>query len=344
MMKWHTALDLFAGAGGLTEGLKQARFRVVGAIEIDPLSVTTYSRNHQNVRIWKEDITAVTVAEVRRELDLSVGELDLLAGCPPCQGFSPLRTRNGKNRNCDPRNALLSEFLRFVRGLRPRAVMLENVPRLLQYHLFSHFLAELRRLGYQVDRKVLDAADYGVAQRRRRLVVIGLLRAGLPCFASPEPERVTLRKVLASLPKPGRSGDPLHDISEHRTTRIRQLIAGIPRNGGSRSSIPRSRQLDCHRRCVGFHDVYGRMAWDDIAPTITGGCINPSKGRFLHPSQCRAITLREAAIIQSFPSDYYFSLDEGKYRAAELIGNAFPPLFARSLAVEIRRSLTYSKV
>ena len=216
--------------------------------------------------------------------------------------------------------------------------MLENVPRLLNYHLFQHFVRKVRRLGYVVECRILDAADYGVAQRRRRLVVIGL-RKTTPQFAPPQAERVTVREILARLPRPGTSGDPLHDITEHRSSRIKRLIADIPKNGGSRNSIPRSRQLDCHLRCEGFHDVYGRMAWDDAAPTITSGCINPSKGRFLHPAQCRAITLRETALLQSFPPDYYFSLKEGKYRAAELIGNAFPPEFARRQAIEIRQLL-----
>jgi DNA (cytosine-5)-methyltransferase 1 len=115
------------------------------------------------------------------------------------------------------------------------------------------------------------------------------------------------------------------------------MIESIPKNGGSRRDLGPDNQLPCHERCIGFHDVYGRMSWDDVAPTITTGCVNPSKGRFLHPEENRAITLREAALLQGFPADYWFSLRRGKFQAAGLIGNALPPEFVRRHALQIRR-------
>jgi DNA (cytosine-5)-methyltransferase 1 len=129
----------------------------------------------------------------------------------------------------------------------------------------------------------------------------------------------------------------MHDITETRSPKIAKLIKRIPKNGGGRLELPRESQLACHQRLDCFRDVYGRMAWDDVSPTITSGFVNPSKGRFLHPTQNRAITLREAALLQSFPKYYTFALDRGKYGAAALIGNALPPRFIRRLATPLAR-------
>jgi DNA (cytosine-5)-methyltransferase 1 len=131
----------------------------------------------------------------------------------------------------------------------------------------------------------------------------------------------------------------MHDHSANRTEKIVELIRKIPKDGGSRAHLGDEQQLACHKRLDGFYDVYGRMAWDAVAPTITSGFVNPSKGRFLHPSQNRTITLREAALLQTFPSYYRFPLDRGKYAAAALIGNALPPEFIRRLAIPVRRYL-----
>jgi DNA (cytosine-5)-methyltransferase 1 len=334
-------VDLFCGCGGLTLGLKQAGFAVIGAIEIDPLAVKTYRANHPEVYVWAKDIKEVSPRSVMRRLALRKGQLDLLAGCPPCQGFSSVRTLNGSRVIHDDRNDLLAEFLRFVEALRPRTVMMENVPGLASDARFAAYRRRLRELGYQEAYRLLDAADYGVAQRRRRLISLAG-REGSIRFARRGTRRLTVRIAIGSLPRPGKSGDPLHDLAERRTRRIRNLIKAIPRNGGSRRDLPRRRWLRCHKTCDGFADVYGRMAWNDVAPTITGGCINPSKGRFLHPSQNRAITPREAALLQGFPRDYAFILDEGRFRVAEMIGNALPPEFVRRHAHAIAREVAPS--
>jgi DNA (cytosine-5)-methyltransferase 1 len=133
----------------------------------------------------------------------------------------------------------------------------------------------------------------------------------------------------------------MHDLSENRSERVRALIRRVNKDGGSRTQMSREEQLSCHQKCDGFKDVYGRLAWDSVAATITGGCVNPSKGRFLHPEQDRAITLREAALLQSFPKEYTFSMRRGKYAAAALIGNALPPEFVRRHAASVARHLGY---
>src|SRR5579862_5233067 len=143
----QTALDLFAGCGGLTEGLKAAGFQVLGAVEIEEKSAETYKLNHPEVHLWTEDIQDLTTRSVARTLGLRKGQLDLLAGCPPCQGFSTMRTLNGHRSNRDRRNDLLFEFLRFVEALRPRAIMMENVPGLARDGRFREFCARLRELG-----------------------------------------------------------------------------------------------------------------------------------------------------------------------------------------------------
>jgi DNA (cytosine-5)-methyltransferase 1 len=330
------AIDLFAGAGGLTLGLRWAGFQVVGAIENDDLAADTYKRHNPRTALWRHDIRRVSVAAVRRRLNLRPGRLALLAGCPPCQGFSELRTLNGGRRVRDRRQKdLLFEFLRFVRGLRPQSVMMENVPRLASDRRISRFSAELKRLGYKCKYRVLNAALYGVPQRRRRVILIAVLR-GAVTFAPQDPmETRTVRAAIGRLPRPGRTGDPMHDITETRSPKVAKLIKRIPKNGGSRLALPGRAQLDCHKRIDGFKDIYGRIAWDTVSPTITSGFVNPSKGRFLHPTQHRTITLREAALLQTFPKYYRFGLDRGKYGAASLIGNALPPRFIRRLAAPL---------
>jgi len=333
-----TAIDLFSGGGGLTLGLKQAGFEVVGAIEIDTLSAQTYTANHPEVRLWTKDIKSVSIRAIKRKLKLKSGELSLLAGCPPCQGFSSMRTMNGSKTVRDRGKNLVLEFIRFVEGLKPKAVMLENVPGLGADRRMKKVLARLKELGYECEWKILNAAEYAVPQRRKRLILLGSL-TGTVTFARKAKISKTVRQTIRGLGKPGKSGDDLHDLPENRSPKVLRLIRKIKRNGGSRTALARRFQLDCHLETTGFKDVYGRMAWDEVAPTITSGCVNPSKGRFLHPTQNRAITLREAALLQSFPKSYSFSLDQGKHAAAVIIGNALPPEFIRRQAMAVLRHL-----
>lgn len=328
------AIDLFSGCGGLTEGLKQAGFDVIGAVEIDPFAADTYRTNHPEVHVWNKDIRQVSVATVKKQLRLRKGQLDLLAGCPPCQGFSSLRTLNGGRRVDDERNNLIFDYLRFVEELRPKALMMENVPGLLKDSRFDEFFEELEFLGYKPQADIRNAADYGVPQRRRRMILLAGRKKTID-FAPKDSHRVTVKDAIGNLPKSGNSGDPIHDLPENRTDKVIQMIQRIPKDGGSRKDAGRKYQLECHRKCDGFKDIYGRMAWNDVSPTITTGCFNPSKGRFLHPEEDRAITLREAAVLQTFPHSYFFPADRGKSAVAEMIGNALPPEFIRRHALQI---------
>lgn len=331
------AIDLFAGCGGLTQGLKDAGFRVIAAVEIDDLARETYAMNHPEVQLFG-DITKINTLSMKRKLHIRKGELDLLAGCPPCQGFTTLRTLNGSRKVSDPRNDLVLEFIRFVRDFLPKAVMFENVPRLQHNSRFRALLDMLKKSGFAVDFDTLDAADFGIPQRRKRLILVAS-RQGKVRLDRSARKRSSVRKAIGELAPAGRSGDQLHDLPEERRDSVRDFIARVPKDGGGRLDLPEEDQLPCHRRSNGFKDVYGRMAWDDVAPTITSGCVNPSKGRFLHPIENRAITLREAALLQGFTWGYQFSLRRGKFPAAAMIGNALPPPVAMIQAEHLQRSL-----
>lgn len=167
-----TAIDLFAGCGGLTLGLKEAGFCVLAAVELDEGAAHTYSVNHPEVLVHRGDIRKLSTSKLKRQLGLRAGSLDLLAGCPPCQGFSALRTLNGANDTADRRNALIYQMLRFAKAFKPKTIMMENVPALAKQRSFKRLCKSLKRLGYDPTFEIKDAAYYGVPQRRRRLILL----------------------------------------------------------------------------------------------------------------------------------------------------------------------------
>ena len=337
-----TAIDLFCGCGGLTYGLKRAGFQVRGAIEIDPVAVATYRRNHRSVSVQTADIRTLDPTLWMEKLGFVEGQLDLMAGCPPCQGFSILRTRNGSKRNRDKQNSLVTEMVRFISVFKPKAIMMENVPALKDHRLFRDLVSKLRKLGYTVRSAVEDVRFFRVPQRRKRLILLAGRKMDLE-FAPRCQRFVTVRDVIGALPSAGTSGDILHDYAECRTPRTLELIKKIPKDGGGRLDLPFSEQLRCHRESDGYKDIYGRMAWDRVSPTITTGCYNPSKGRFLHPVEDRCITMREAALLQSFPPSFKVADGTTKTQAARMLGNALPPEFIRRHAVHVHRAIVAAR-
>jgi DNA (cytosine-5)-methyltransferase 1 len=356
-----TATDIFSGAGGLTTGLKAGGFRVVAGVEINPHSLATFKINHPEVHTFKQDVTSVSGQHL---LDLAPGGcIDLLAGCPPCQGFTSLTS---KYRRSDARNRLVLEMARLVEEMRPLAVMMENVPGLAQKGkpLFDRFRKRIEKAGYIPEWDVMQVADYGVPQSRRRLVLLAGrgFRISLPAPTHSRtgdkglPKWRTVKTVLSGLPSPvtlaeAKESDGPQALSWHV---VRSLS---PRNhsrlrhakpGKAWRSIPRRLRPNCHQdRRAGFTNVYGRMSWDSVSPTITAGCCTLSKGRFGHPEEERTISAREAALLQTFPSDYVFSCPFMEY-VCEMIGNALPCAFAAVLAVQcanaIREHLARSPV
>jgi DNA (cytosine-5)-methyltransferase 1 len=311
-------------------------FRVVGAVEMERDPAASYE---QQVGI------PPIVADIRdvSGADLVAGpaqgeELTLVFGCPPCQSFTILRRGRGPVGLDAARDALPSEYLRLVRELMPRYIAFENVPGFSEGRGragFERLVASLEHLGYAMVWGVLDAADFGVPQRRRRLLVLGS-RVGKPVLPKPthgsgNAPHVTVREAIGDLP-PLASGeadrdDPMHRARRHREVAIERLRS-IP-EGGGRMDLPRGLQLHCHTRHAGHYDIYGRMSWDRPAPTLTSGCTNVTRGRFAHPEQHRAITAREALLLQSFGREAM--LEGGTESVALQIGNAIPPLLARRI-------------
>ncbi len=330
------SIDLFSGCGGLSEGLRQAGFDVIAGVEVDKNAASTFRMNHRDTVLFEDDIRKI---DSRIILKLLNGKpLYLLAGCPPCQGFSSLRKLNRKSAIRDGRNSLINEYYRFVEELKPLTIMLENVPGIVDYTLFKTIVRKLKTLDYHLVYKVVNVANYSVPQRRKRLVLVGS-KIGKIDIASGVNTVITVKDALGRLKKSNES-DELHKIYPKHTERIQKMISLIPKNGGSRKDLPKRFKLECHKKKnVGFNDVYGRLCWDTVSSTITGGCLNPSKGRFLHPEEDRCITAREAALLQTFPINYKFPADISKDKLALLIGNALPPEFSRIQAGNIIRHI-----
>ena len=336
-MRKYNCIDLFSGCGGLSEGLKQAGFKIVAAIEIVPEAIKAYKLNHKRTKVISKDIREVDCEEIKKLLKGK--PLHMLAGCPPCQGFSSVRRLNRKKSVKDDRNNLVLEYLRFVRELKPLTIMMENVPGLKDYYLFKQVVRELEKIGYKIEVKVVNVKNYNVPQNRRRLIMVGSLLDEIH-IAEGNNEKVTVRDVIAKLPEPDKAIDPLQKVVAKHTAEVNRRIILTPKDGGSWKDLPPKYILDCHKKKnVGFNDIYGRLRWDDYSTTITGGCLNPSKGRFLHPEQNRVITPREAALLQSFPPDYKFPLDIPKQALALLIGNALPPKFSYYQSMNIKKHL-----
>jgi DNA (cytosine-5)-methyltransferase 1 len=345
-----TAVDLFAGGGGLTVGLKSAGFEVASAVELDLPAAETYAANHADVDLLIRDIRQVRGDELCAE----PGGIDLVAGCPPCQGFTSLTS---KYRRDDRRNALIEEMGRIVRELRPRAVMMENVPGLALKgrDRLDKFISELEANGYLVEWGILQVADYGTPQFRRRLVLF----AGLG-FSIKIPPRSHAQKptddllpwrttgeIIRNLPSPkvfsksllptGGTVEDWHVVRRLSQANIERLRWAKP--GGSWRDIPAEHRVACHQgEYNGFSNVYGRMAWDATPPTMTGGCTTLSKGRFGHPEEGRTISVREAALFQEFPDDYYISTPYMD-AACNIVGNALPCGFAAVIARQVRNAL-----
>ncbi|HMG14229.1 MAG TPA: DNA cytosine methyltransferase [Saprospiraceae bacterium] len=332
------SIDIFSGVGGLSEGMHQADFKTQIAFEIDEFASKAYKLNHMDTTVINKDIRMVSIAEIKRTLKGK--KIHLLAGCPPCQGFSSIRRLNRIQPVDDERNNLLMEYIRLVKALKPYTIMLENVPGLVNYDLFHKALDTLKKCGYNwIDHKIVNVKNYGVPQNRRRLVLVGS-RLGEIKVAKPIDLKKTVRHAIGNLPLPENSKDPIHKIFPVHTPEVQMRIEMTPKNGGSRKDLPKEFILKCHQaENVGFNDVYGRLRWDDYSTTITGGCLNPSKGRFLHPEQNRCISAREAALLQSFPPKYKFPNDIPKTSLALLIGNALPPNFSYIQSENIKQHL-----
>jgi DNA-cytosine methyltransferase len=342
-----TALDLFSGAGGLSLGLKLAGFKVIGAVDNDPAAVETYRRNLGN-HIIQDDIRSLSPAAVADRFGVEPGRLTLLAGGPPCQGFSVKR----RGSDADARNELLLEFRRFVEFLRPRFFMIENVTGLMSKRGKAHLdelISSVRDIGYTTHLSQIDIVQYGIPQYRVRAFLVGELGQESPKFRFPLPtwrekKFRTVRDAIGDLPSPPEDGSPHPTVPNHfRESRMSkrnlERIRAIP-EGGGREFLPESLALPCHQKTptVRHMDTYGRLSFDQPAVTITARFDSFTRGRFGHPLEDRTITLREGARIQTFPDDFVFY--GTREQCARQIGNAVPPLIARILGEQIIRAVS----
>lgn len=337
----YTAIDLFSGSGAVSEGLKQQGFRVLAAVDTDPVCCQTYRANHGEVRLFEGDIRMLDTAVVRAELSLT-GNIDVLIVCAPCQPFS---TQNRKRGVDDPRADLVLQAVKFAAEFSPSLIFFENVPGIAANGPIEQLRIGLAKLGYILGSpRVIDAAECGVAQRRERCVMVAAkdqLRIDRFYSSIEKQSPRTVSEVISHLLalKSGERDplDSLHFARTHHPITLERLKF-IPKDGGSRSSLPSHLQLACHKGRDGdFPDVYGRMKWNSVAPTLTTGCTDLTKGRYVHPRDDRAITLREAALLQSFPIHYKFCGNSSQI--ARQIGNAVPVDMISSLGSAFRHSL-----
>jgi DNA (cytosine-5)-methyltransferase 1 len=325
------AVDLFCGAGGLTHGLLNSGIEVVAGYDIAESCRFAYEHNN-NAKFINQSVPDLTAADIHSHL--TGGEYTLLAGCAPCQPFSAYtRTNRSKSSTTDERRDLLSSFGRLISEVKPDFVTMENVPGIITQPVFKKFILLLQKHKYYIDFQVVYCPDYGMAQTRKRLVlvasILGKINLTPPTHTPSEYKLVA--DIIKDLP-PITAGethpnDPLHRASTLSPLNMRRIKSSV--QGGSWWDWPEELRAACHIKESGktFPGVYGRMSWDKPSPTITTQCNGFGNGRFGHPEQDRAISLREAAMLQSFPLEYQFSEPDTQQpisALAKMIGNAVP--------------------
>lgn len=341
-MTKYTCIDSFCGAGGLGLGLQRAGFDILLSFDIDQLCINTIN---QNKKYFDHPAVAADIADMLNgklleRCNLKRGELFLLAGGPPCQGFSVQR----RGSDIDSRNELVLMYGRLIDELYPKYFVMENVSGIAGKRgktILQQLIEDVEKIGYHVHVELLDAQDFGVPQRRKRYIVIGerVDMGNHYKYPASTGERHTVRDAIGNLPEPPHDGTdhpnyPLHRrdrLSERNLQRIRAI-----KEGQGRDDLPEELLADCHKidsSVIGFRSVYGRMAWDDVAPTITARFDSFTRGKFGHPTQDRSISLREGALLQTFPEDFVFN--GNKVDIARQIGNAVPPMMAEQIGKSI---------
>ncbi len=336
-------IDFFSGCGGTSLGLRDAGMNIVAGLDIDEDAANTFRENFPEAAFIQRDIRDVPIDEVRKLIPAD--QPLLLSGCAPCQPFSKQNRFRSRLDMDDGKRTLLREFQKFVVALRPDYVMVENVPGLQKIGNegpFNKFVKTLTDQGFQIDWDILSALSYGVPQVRKRLVLMASLKNEIklpsPTHGPGLDATAVVRDYIWGLPSleagesdPHDSDHAAMDLSDLNIERISATL-----EGRGRESWPPNLVLDCHRGHSGHSDVYGRLAWDKPAAAITTRCLSYSNGRFGHPVDNRAISLREAACLQTFPRSFRFRgslLSRGRQ-----VGNAVPPLMAQAVGSAFVRS------
>lgn len=338
----YTCIDSFCGAGGLGLGLERAGFDMLLSFDIDKICINTLQANKKYFDHPAEvaDISDMLNGNLLSKCSLKRGELFLLAGGPPCQGFSIQR----RGSDVDERNALVLKYGQLIDELYPCYFVMENVSGLGGKRgktILEQLIEDVRNLGYTVHVELLDVQEYGVPQRRKRYIIVGERNDLHSHYKYPETscERKTVRETIGFLPEPPADGTDHPDFPWHRRDRLSDLNLkriNALKEGQGRDDLPEELLADCHKvssDTIGYRNVYGRMAWDDVAPTITARFDSFTRGKFGHPDQPRSISLREGALLQTFPMDFVFT--GNKVDVARQIGNAVPPVFAEKIGRSI---------
>lgn len=340
-------VDVFCGIGGLSHGFKREGFDVVAGIDSDSSCRYAYETN-LNARFIEADVTKITKNEIVELFNKRKFSFRVLVGCAPCTPFSIYVGRYRKKQQNDARWSLLNEFSRLVKATKPDVISMENVPRLTRHNIFAKFVRELKRAGYSVTYQTVRAEHYGVPQRRSRLVLFASLWGEVELLAPTHLHKPkTVKDAIGALPKlkAGKAcpSDRLHvtrNLSDRNLARLQSTT-----QGGSWKDWDEELQLKCHKKKKGksFRSVYGRMRWDAPSPVITTQCLGIGNGRFGHPKQDRAISIREAAILQSFPRNFRFLPPRAQINGTQLarqIGNAVPVRLGRIIARSIKHHLS----
>jgi DNA (cytosine-5)-methyltransferase 1 len=339
--------DFFSGCGGTSKGFQCAEMEIIWAIDSDKHASATFQRNFADVYFEKDKIEHLDLASLQPFIDGCGNEPILFSGCAPCQPYSQ---QNKQNDPEDHRRTLLEQFSRFVEHYLPEYVFVENVPGIQRADPeedspFGHFLSMLQNNGYHETHEIIASQDFGVPQKRRRLVLIAsrLGPIGFPQRThgrgTDNPEYSSVRDwIYVYNNSPIAAGEAHPDIPNHQAASISGLNLERLRHtpmGGDRRDWPEELLLDCHAGHKGHTDVYGRLSWDTLASCLTTKCTSISNGRFGHPEQDRAISGREAASLQTFPNDFVFA--GGTNAVARQIGNAVPVLLAQRFGENFMR-------
>ncbi|WP_082190048.1 DNA cytosine methyltransferase [Frateuria defendens] len=338
------AVDLFCGVGGLTAGLRGEGVRVLAGYDIDSACEFPYQENNDAEFVLK-DVTEVTVDEIRCRY--TPGAVRLLAGCAPCQPFSTYN--QGRDTSSDRKWPLLDQFARLIEGTAPDLVTMENVPDVTKHDVYHRFVATLtdRPDPYHVWAGTVSCADYGLPQRRKRHVLLASRLGPVELISPTHADRhITVKEAIGAL-LPVAAGesdpiDPLHTASRLSDINMKRIRASKP--DGTWRDWPKRLRAACHQKASGktYPGVYGRMSWDKPSPTMTTLCYGYGNGRFGHPSQDRAITLREAALLQAFPPDYVFVPPDQPVHfrtVGRMIGNAVPVRLGEIIAKSLHQHL-----
>lgn len=338
------AVDLFCGIGGLTCGLQKSGIEVIAGIDLDASCEFAFTNNNHSLFINKS-VTDIKGRDIKNFL--KAYDIKILVGCAPCQPFSS-HQKDKKNRKKHKDWNLLSQYARLISEVKPQIVSMENVPELQKEKVFTDFLFTLTSLKYHISYKVIDASDYGVPQRRKRLILLAS-RLGEIQLIPPthNDKKVTVRDSIYFLPHVNAgetcNSDRIHYARRLSDKNLQRIRASVP--GGTWRDWPEELKLSCHKSKTGetYASVYGRMLWDDVAPTITTQFTGYGTGRFGHPEQNRAITLREGAILQSFPPTYRFIKNDNDFSGTALakhIGNAVPPRLGEVIGKSILKNIS----